>query len=131
EAFRWTAAGGMAGLGDLAGGSFASQASSVSGDGSFVVGYGNSASGQEAFIWDQSSGMLRLQTVLTSNYGLDLTGWTLSNATGISSDGRTVVGYGIHNGNQEAWMAQLPEPSTASLLALGLGVVWRRRRAAR
>lgn len=39
EAFRWTSASGMVGLGDLNGGSFDSQAFGVSDDGSVVVGY--------------------------------------------------------------------------------------------
>ncbi len=38
------------GLGDLPGGGFFSGASDVSADGSVVLGLGNSAAGQEAFI---------------------------------------------------------------------------------
>jgi probable HAF family extracellular repeat protein len=55
EAFRWTAGGGMAPLGDLSGGVFDSQARAVSGDGLRVVGFshtaGNTSNGSEAFLW--------------------------------------------------------------------------------
>jgi len=130
QAYRWTAAGGMVGLGDLAGGSFESQAFGVSGDGEIVVGYGSVDSGALAIIWDLQHGMRELKTVLTTECGLDLTGWRLGFATGISDDGRVIVGYGSGpQGGTEAWMAVIPEPTTLSLLALGgLAVIRRRRR---
>ena len=49
-------------LGDLAGGDFHSGAFDVSGDGSTVVGYSSSASGDEAFVWDATNGMQGLGT---------------------------------------------------------------------
>ena len=111
EAFRWTSGGGMIGLGDLAGGIFESQAIDVSSDGSVVVGFGNTAIGQEAFIWDATNGMQNLRTVLVSVLGLDLTGWTLLDAFGISADGTTIVGAGINpDGFVEAYIAIIPGP---------------------
>jgi len=110
EAFLWSSSGGMVGLGDLAGGRFESAAKGVSADGSTVVGYGFSASGQEAFLWDTTNGMRELDQLLTG-IGLDVTGWKLTEAKGISADGRTLVGYGTNpNGRTEAWMATLPDP---------------------
>jgi len=50
----------MVGLGDLPGGSFSSYADGVSANGSVVVGYGNSANGNEAFRWTQGTGMVGL-----------------------------------------------------------------------
>jgi probable HAF family extracellular repeat protein len=128
EAFRWTSAGGMVGLGHLSGGSFGS-ASAVSGDGSVVVGYDRVAGvGQVAFIWDPVHGMRDLHQVLT-DLGIDLTGWGLAEATGISSDGRTIVGYGASpNGQREAWIAFLPEPGASLLVLTGLlGLAARRQ----
>ena len=63
-----------------------------------------------------------LQQVLVSNYGLDLTGWTLTSAYAISADGRTIVGSGSHyygpEALTEAWIATIPEPSSMALLGL-------------
>jgi len=119
QAIYWTQAGGLVGLGDLSGGSFNSQALATNGDGSVIVGYGNTAAGQRAFLWTQDSGMVALEDVLAC-YGLDLTGWTLTAATGISSDGLTFTGYGLHNGNTEAFAAHIPVPGSILLLGTGL-----------
>jgi hypothetical protein len=49
--------------------------------------------------------------VLTSEYGLDLTGWQLLAATGISDDGSTITGYGSNPaGMMDSWIARLPVP---------------------
>ncbi|WP_277874339.1 MULTISPECIES: PEP-CTERM sorting domain-containing protein [Microcystis] len=109
EAFRWTQAGGMVGLGVLSGG-IASYANGVSADGSVVVGYSRTGpfTGAEAFIWNSTQGMRSLQQVLTNDYGLDLTGWFLNEANAISADGLTVVGFGTNpDGLTEAWIARL------------------------
>lgn len=107
----------------------------MSADGSVVVGTSVSTSGDEAFIWDSTNGMRSLTSVLQNDYGMNLTRWTLSGAQGISADGQTIVGYGKNPaGNNEAWMANIPEPSTFVLLAIGavgfLAWAWRRRKRA-
>ncbi|MCZ8360190.1 MAG: PEP-CTERM sorting domain-containing protein [Microcystis sp. LE19-388.1G] len=110
EAFRWTQQTGMVGLGHLPSVDFRffSLASGVSGDGSVVVGYSESANGQELFIWNSTQGMRSLQQVLTNDYGLNLTGWSLYQANAISADGLTVVGDGTNpDGLTEAWIARL------------------------
>jgi uncharacterized membrane protein len=76
EAFRWTFADDMEGLGDLDGGLFASNAYAVSPDGSTIVGTGYGASGFEAIIWDEPNGMRSIKQILEAN-GLNLTGWTV------------------------------------------------------
>lgn len=122
QAFRWTSALGMVGLGFLNGFS-SSQSMAVSADGSVIVGRDTNFGGpgsDEAFIWDPVHGMRNLQQVLTSD-GLNLTGWSLQEGTGISPDGNTIVGDGVDpNGIINAWIAVVPEPSTALLLAFGL-----------
>ena len=107
RAFRWTAASGMVSLGTLPG--MTSYAYGVSGDGSVVVGV--LMSPNHAMMWTPSLGMVDLNSYLPTLH-LDLTGWTLTSANGISADGRTVVGTGTHNGQTEAWVAQLSSPTT-------------------
>lgn len=136
EAFRRTSADGMVGLGDLDGGIYESTALGASADGSAIVGYGTTASGREAFIWDATNGMRNLAGVLATA-GVDLTGWTLDYAHGISSDGRTIVGSGTNpDGYTEAWAASLgaiPEPSSflvwtvIGVLGIGCGRYRRRK----
>ncbi len=130
EAFKWTRAGGMIGLGDLPGGKFFSIANAVSGDGSVIVGESDTGLGgglNEAFIWDGLNGMRNLKLVLENDFGLDLTGWTLYSAMGISADGLTIVGHGRNPyGYQEGWIATIPEPTTLLLLGLG-GILLRKR----
>ena len=129
EAFRWTQADGMIGLGDLPGGTVYGTASDTSADGSVVVGRGRTDKGDEAFIWDQTNSMRNLREVLINDYSLDLTGWKLSAAIATSADGLNIVGYGNNpDGYQEAWIAEIPEPATLSLLALGGVAMLRRRR---
>ncbi len=107
EAFRWTASTGMVGLGHLPG-HHSSFATGVSGDGSVVVGNGRRTHAEdEALIWDEIHGMRRLQDVLTAE-GLDLTGWQLLDATGVSDDGNVIAGYGYNpSGAEEGWIARL------------------------
>ena len=129
EAFRWTESEGIVGLGYLySTGSFISSESlDVSADGSIIVGQSSNDSFQAAFIWDESHGMRALHDVLT-DLGLDLAGWTLTEATGISDDGLTIVGTGINpNGDTEAFIATLPEPGTLFGVLAGLPVLLRRR----
>jgi hypothetical protein len=100
----------MVGLGFLPGDD-ASTPIAVSADGSVVVGnsqvFENPLAQARAFIWDAARGMRPLQDVLTAD-GLNLTGWVLAAAEGISADGNTIVGTGIHpNGLFEAWIATL------------------------
>ena len=114
EAFRWTQPEGMVGLGSLPG-LDVSYARATSGDGSIVVGNCTTDMGGDpsAFIWDLENGMQNLKDVLVDNYGLDLTGWTLYNATGISDDGSTIVG----RGSGGSWVATIPALVPPTLVA--------------
>ncbi len=123
----------MVGLGDLSGGDFYSNANAVSADGSVVVGYSKSDSGNEAFIWDAENGMRNLKELLIAGGVEGLDGWQLTMANDISSDGRFIVGRGINpSGIEEAWLASVPEPSTFVLFAafglVGAFVAWRKRK---
>ena len=106
RAFRWTAELRMESLGKLASG-VNSFATAVSGDGSIVVGYADSDGSNVAFIWHASFGMMSLKDYLSSK-GVDLTGWSeLSTATAISANGRFVVGNGVFEGANRAFIAEI------------------------
>jgi probable HAF family extracellular repeat protein len=134
-AFRWTAETGMVEIGGLFPGGF-STVNAVSFDGSIIVG--SSATNDEfdraAIIWDDHNGVRNLKDVLQSDYGLNLTGWTLIDAVDISDDGLTIAGNGINpQGQPEGWVARLeaiPEPATVVLFLLGAcGIgLWRTRK---
>jgi probable HAF family extracellular repeat protein len=119
QAFRWTQASGMVGLGYLPG-QITSYGYGVSTDGSIVVG----ESGGKAFMWDSVNGMLDLKDLLANVYGLNLNGWTLSEAYDISADGKTIVGYGINPlGQKEGWVANLtPVPLPSAIWLFGSGL---------
>lgn len=82
----------------------------ASADGSVIVGYNwQDTDVEEAFIWNAADGMRSVYDVLTTDYDLDLTGWTLQRATAISDDGTTFCGYGVTpEGHTEGWVAHLP-----------------------
>ena len=131
----------MTGLGTLPSLGLASAAKAVSADGSVIVGHigGSSIFGPPvgAFIWDETHGMRSLQGVLVDHFRLDLTGWTLTSATGVSADGSTIVGEGINpDGFNEGWIAVLPVPEpamewlgAAAIMSLAYFARRRRRRA--
>ncbi|MGH0030718.1 MAG: hypothetical protein ACQGVC_13065 [Myxococcota bacterium] len=93
-----------------------SAALAVSSDGSVIVGRAkNQDLSDRAFLWDAANGMRDLKAVLTDDYGLDLTGWILTEATGVSDvvGGEfSVVGSGINpSGDPEGWIAFLSTPA--------------------
>ncbi len=107
EAFRWEASAYQF-LGDLPGGAVDSRAIDVSADGSVIVGVSNGSNGPAPFIWDGAHGMRNLDDVLRLRLKLDLDGWTLSEAVGVSGDGRTIAGKGLNpSGKPEAWIAHV------------------------
>jgi probable HAF family extracellular repeat protein len=110
-------------LGRLPGGT-TSWATDVTADGSTIVGWSQSSVGQRAFLWSAATGMVDIQQLLSTVVPSD---WTLTNANAISADGTTIVGYGIHNGHNEAWVGTVPAPGALAALALAAAVTGRRR----
>lgn len=96
-----------------------SSALAVNYDGSMIVGRANTApgGGTEAFIWTAAGGMQSLANLLKTQ-GVDLSFWlykgavSLVEATGISDDGRFLVG----NGTKQGFLLQLDLGGTPSLL---------------
>jgi probable HAF family extracellular repeat protein len=89
------------------------QAIDVSPDGSLIVGTTRDLQGNDvAFLWDAANGMRSLALVLEEEYGLDLGGWQLESANGISGVDAagefTVVGSGTNpSGDSEGFIAIL------------------------
>ena len=121
EAFRWSERDGMVGLGGLPGAPPFSGATAVSSDGGLVIGVAAVSTKETApFLWDAGHGMRPLQEVLATDYGLAdaLKGWTLRSATAISTDSRTIVGWGRNpEGWSEAWRAHLGDACRADFNA--------------
>jgi len=104
SAFRWNETGGVQLIGS-------GEAISTSADGSIVVGH----AGSSAFAWTTNSGRKDLSQYL-SEFGVDVSGWSLEKAEGISYDGSTIVGQGVFNGTRQAFVAMVPEPTSFSLI---------------
>ena len=88
EAFRWTRAGGMEGLGFP-------QAFAITADGSMVVGFRHTAKHAEPVRWTHDGGTVSLGKLPDYDYG---------SANGVSADGSVIVGtYGAGNSITFRW----------------------------
>ncbi len=114
EAFRWTPATGMVGLGDFPGGHFESTAYGLTPDGATIVGYGSQSpiALPTAFTWTEATGLVVLPVPAT---------WTASIAYDVTPDGRVCAGYA---GNKDTSVAAhwtngafeaLPQPPSMTL----------------
>ncbi|MEM6646879.1 MAG: T9SS type A sorting domain-containing protein [Bacteroidota bacterium] len=107
-------------------------------DGTAIVGYeiygnerssngnvqGTSRAMRVATIWTLEQGSRAVQDVLIDDFGLDLTGWRLIEATAVSDDGTVVVGNGINpNGQLQGWRANLAPSEGAMRYELDLEAV--------
>ncbi|MCL2329792.1 MAG: PEP-CTERM sorting domain-containing protein [Phycisphaerae bacterium] len=134
RAFRWTESDGMQLLTESPGWTDWNEATAVNADGSVVVGFWGDTmfferGRAEAFVWDQTHGARSIKGILERDFGMDLTGWDLMYASGVSADGTVIVGYGMNPlGQAEAWIAVIPEPSSAALLAVAAMSFLSRRR---
>jgi probable HAF family extracellular repeat protein len=108
EAFIWTKEKGMVGLGHLPGGKFPSIVYGLSADGTVAVGSSTTAAGaEEPFIWDATNGMRPLRDVLSGQFSLDMTEWTLNYAVAVSGDGQSIGGFGSKDGLEQGWVVYL------------------------
>jgi probable HAF family extracellular repeat protein len=107
-AFRWTPTTGIYSLGVIAGNT-SSSATATNADGSIVVG-SSAANGEvSAFLWTESLGMVKLSDYLTS-LGVNLDGWRLEAANGVSGDGTAIVGVGRFEGHMRGWIVRNVRP---------------------
>ncbi|HPZ96581.1 MAG TPA: immunoglobulin domain-containing protein [Phycisphaerae bacterium] len=88
----------------------------LNGDGTVAGGYscrkntGVPDGPREALIWDAAYGTRQYQGLLTSEYGLDLAGWSLQEIRGMSADATTVIGNGTYDGQTRAWIVSAVTP---------------------
>lgn len=105
QAVKWTSAAGAVTLAGLSGQTI-THAAAVTDDGSIVVGFGSDGGTSVALAWDASNNAFDIQAQLSAN-GVNLSGWQLEAATGISADGKSIVGYGWYDGLLQGWLANL------------------------
>jgi len=91
EPFRWRASTGMVGLGWGPDGPISGSAWATTQKGDIVVGHSSDNLGDVAFIWHKSLGLRNIQQLL-EEIGVAPPGWKFQEASGISADGRTIVG---------------------------------------
>ncbi len=119
--FRWTAATGMQEIGSIPG-ALGAVAGSLNSDGSIVTGYYmDTPSTVRALIWSSAHGAQDMEAYLNAQ-GVSTAGWELGTA-GISADGSTLFGWGVHAGQGTTWYISLgcvapgisSEPSSQSV----------------
>jgi probable HAF family extracellular repeat protein len=117
-----------------------SAATATSYDGTTVVGTSKvddpndpTKSVKEAFIWTAESNLMRsLRDVLEEELGIDLSKWTLDKPPVISSDGTTVIALATNpDGDVEAFVSYVPEPTGGVYPGIALLVWLDRRRSAK
>nr|WP_232897400.1 autotransporter domain-containing protein [Pontibaca salina] len=113
RAFRWTLADDeMTSLGTL-GGTW-SIANAVSADGAVVVGqsYIVNNSGIHAFRWTDGSGMKSVADWVVEQGDTVPLDYVLTKASGVSADGKVIVGDGKFEGKDTVWLVRETTPTT-------------------
>lgn len=117
--------GGVVELGTFGGAT--GRASDVSHDGKKIVGWAvHPTLGSRAALWTEGFGIADLNSLYADCIPQ---GWRLVAATGISPDGRFIVGTGFNpEGKREAWhLDTVPEPITIVVMVGGLLILRLRR----
>jgi hypothetical protein len=129
--------GNLSGLGHLltdvpANGQLWSWPTSISGNGSQVVGFSHCSRGRCSYLWDPANGMREAAQAFEEDYGFDFTNWELT-VQHVSDDGAVFTGTAIDPlGQSLSFAIELPEPSALGLLSLAaLTTALRRRRGRR
>lgn len=112
EAWRWSSDTGIINIPHPNSGMFFNgSATAVNEDGSIIVGFYRPWPGPalmgEGFIWTETTGRVELNEYVAS-FGIDTQGITFSLPLGMSSDGSSIVGYGLSGGNPVGFLIKLP-----------------------
>jgi uncharacterized membrane protein len=108
SALRWTvepATGTLLAFDEL--GMATSDAVAISGNGRIAAGWSDDRSGSSATVWVGAARQVNLREFLMWS-GVDLSEWELRTVTAVSSDGRTLAGWGVRQGTEQAWIVTLP-----------------------
>ncbi|MFT4538948.1 MAG: putative membrane protein [Planctomycetota bacterium] len=97
EAFRWSSAGGMVGLGSL-GGNGGGQSLAVTPDGSVIVGTAETSVDWWPFYWTQAGGMQHISNISEMVGG---------RAEAVSDDGEWIVGFAATPTIQHAFRSRI------------------------
>lgn len=90
----------------------------VSHNGQFAVGSLTDGARSHAFIWSKTHGVQPIEKLLLAN-GVDLGGWKLLYATGVSDAGHVIGGFGVNPSNAvEGWVLEVVAPRAATEAAL-------------
>ncbi|MCL4720141.1 MAG: hypothetical protein KJ057_16885, partial [Phycisphaerae bacterium] len=112
EAFRRTEAEGIVPLGVLDESPFDyhSEAHDASVSGWVIVGWSKFDRWRFATTWTPRRGLINLNEILTNEFGVDLGDHQLSQASAVSYDGKTIVGWGGHKDYSavEAFLVRIP-----------------------
>jgi uncharacterized membrane protein len=124
--FKWSLTTGMTGITATLP---TATAMAISDDGTHMYGIADQGPIWQAWVWDTQHGMRNLASVLETENNYDLTGWKIYDVTDVSADGMVLTGEGVDPlGRFTAWVAYVPEPGGASIVAgLMTGILLRRR----
>lgn len=104
KSYIWNRKDGIVYLGELPNRRW-SEVNDISANGRVVVGVSfDDFEDDISFYWSEETGMVDLREMLVDTYNIDLDGWVLTEAVGISADCKVIVGNGTNpDGVQEGW----------------------------
>lgn len=86
-------------------------------DGRVLAGSAGNGANRVAMIWSHGAGLQPLSALLAARGVAVPVGWTLAAATGVSGDGRRIGGWGLHDGQFDSFVIDLPDAPSASAAA--------------
>ncbi|MBL0048514.1 MAG: T9SS type A sorting domain-containing protein [Bacteroidetes bacterium] len=117
QPWMWSQATGVINLGTLPNGS-TGYVSGINDDGSLVVGWFDGmffGDPQIPFIWTAASGLQDLNVYISSTLGLNIAPNWVNAATGLSSNGNYIIGYGLDTSNFSSFIYRLATPLTLNV----------------
>lgn len=87
----------------------------VTSEGIASLGWATYSGNQAAVHWTEIGGFWDLNSYLAS-WGVNLTGWTLTECTGVSADATALCGNGYFNGQKRGWVVRGLQPVCGALV---------------